>query len=1063
MPDTATMSASITVRLFGSPAVLVNGQPVTQFHSSRAAALVYYLAATNRSHAREGLATLFWSEWSDAQAKTNLRSTLYYLPDVLKPFMDVSRTAVTLHPHAVQEVDVLAFAAHLRTAQQPALDPTERARALAAAVDLYGGEFLQGFHLNDADAFDEWARGEREHYHLLAIGAHAELIAHHADRHEYLPAIDYATRLLQLEPLHEETYRRLMWMLATSGQQSAALDLFQSCRRLLTEDAGAEPEDETVELYERILAGDFAPSPRPAAQQAPALRHNLPADLTPFLGREAEVDEVRRLLLAPHARLVTIAGLGGAGKTRLATEVARTFVAGWPQQDAFADGVFFVNLAPVEPVESVGEQLAEQIALALDLALAANAPPIAQVSAMLAGKSTLLMFDNFEHLTAATPALLHLLHTVPSLKALVTSRVRLNVAGERVVPIEGLAVPAEDAALSARSTTEPLALFAATHLFVEAAEAASPDFRVDDAARVAIVHICRLLDGMPLAIELAAGWVRLLSCTEIAAEIRQDLDLLEDSRVEASGRRRSLRAVFDASWRQLTPGQQRVLRRLAIFRDGCTRNAAADVAGATLSDLALLVDHSLLRRIDAAGGAPGVTRYALQEVLRQFAAEQLDGDEELLIAGRHLEWFLAWLGRHRPALRGGDQAAAVSAIAADIENVRAAVRRTFQQTDAPAEHGVATLWPALAALFHFYDMRSWFLEGETTFRHAAEMARTWAAAAPAGSRHDLVVLTAQLDARRGWFLFHLGDYALSEMLLQGSLTTFVFAGEEMPAIFNYNYLGALFRHLGRVDEAHAMLTEARRLATIHRDDYALSTALNIEGQVALLADDLPTARQACRRALDIKRRIGDQWGMTYSLSYLGRLAQIERNDAEAHALYSESMDIYRAIGDRRGIAFASRNLGDIAYRRGEYAEAERLYQASLALYREIGARMEASQSLSRLGEAALAQQEDDAAELLFFDALRLARGVRSTPAMIAALLGLAALAVQQRTHARAAALLHAVQMHRDASQEQRGRAAQLAALLAVADLSVPADHVEPLEHLVDDLLINHAPLSSAVA
>lgn len=1055
------MSAQVTFRLFGSPAVLVDGRPVTQFHSNRAAALLYYLAATDRPHTREVLAALLWGEWNDTQAKTNLRSTLYYLPDSIKPCLEIARATVSVRPQSVADVDVLAFAAHLRAAEQATLDPAGRARALVAAIERYGGEFLQGFHLNDADAFDEWARGEREHYHLLAIGAYAELIAHHADRHEYLPAIDYATRLLKLEPLHEETYRRLMWMLATSGQQSAALDLFQSCRRLLAEDAGAEPDDETIELYERILAGDFAPSPRPAAQQAPALRHNLPADLTPFLGREAEVEEVRRLLLAAHVRLVTVAGLGGAGKTRLAIEVARTFVAGWQEDGAFADGVFFVNLAPVEPVDPVGDQLAEQIALALDLALAANAPPIAQVSAMLAGKSTLLVLDNFEHLTAAIPALLHLLHTVPSLKALVTSRLRLNVAGERVVPIEGLALPADDAPLAERAAGEPLALFAATRLFIQAAEAVAPGFQPDAATRAAVVRICRLLDGMPLAIELAAGWVRLLSCAEIADEIRQGLDLLEDSRVEASGRRRSLRAAFDASWRQLTPGQQRVLRRLAIFRDGCTREAAADVAGATLADLALLVDHSLLRRNEPAGS--GGTRYALQEVLRQFAAEQLAADEDVLLADRHMGWFLAWLARHRPALRGGEQPAAVSAIAADIENVRSAVRRAFQQGDAPAEHDLAALWPALAALFHYYDMRSWFLEGETTFRHAAEAARRWAAAA-VGDRRDLVVLTAQLDARRGWFLFHLGDYALSEMLLQGSLTTLLLEGEESVAVFNYNYLGALFRHLGRVDEARAMLAEARRLATIHRNDYALSTALNIEGQVALLADDLPAARQACRRALDLKRRIGDQWGMTYSLSYLGRLAQIERNDAEAHALYSESMAIYRAIGDRRGIAFASRNLGDIAYRRADYADAERLYHASLALYREIGARMEASQSLSRLGETALAQQDEEAATLALFDALRLARGVRSTPAMLAALLGLAALSVQQGDHPRAAALLHAVQSHRDVSQEQRSRAAQLAALLpASAGPSAAERHAESLETLVDDLLINHAPLSAAMS
>lgn len=1062
------MLPHLEIHLFGAPTLAVDRVPVTRFHSAKVAALLYYLAATHRTQTRESLATLLWTDLPADQARKNLRGALYHVPAALEPFLEVTRDAVTLHLPAPDSVDSVLFAAHLHAAERLPPATAERAALLEDAARLYRGELLQGFSVYDAEAFDEWLRGEREHFRMLAMQTLNDLVVYHANRRDDLRAVDHASRLLTLDPLREETHRHLMLLLARSGQQSAAVAHYRTCQKLLADELGAAPDVETTELYHRILAGEFSRqaeivlrSPEPVAP-----RHNLPAALTPFVGRAAEVAQARGYLLDPTVRLVTIAGLGGAGKTRLALEAASSFVASaqTPPPDSagtrapqpFPDGVWFVPLADLEPAAEVAEagaRVAHAVAVTLQVPLTGAENPAVQLDHALADKQLLIILDNFEHLAAAAPALLTLLQGAPGLKLLLTSQGRTNLRGEQIVPLSGLDLPT-DAAES--DSAEEFAASPAARLFLQTARTVAPHFEIDPPTQAAVMRICRLVQGLPLAIELAAAWARLLSCQEIADEVQNNLDFLESAGAagadQTAGRQRSLRAVFLHSWRLLTPIEQQALRRLAIFRGGCTRAAAIQVTGATLTHLAALADKALLRTTAQAtdpGTAPQ-TRYELQDVLRQFATEHLaEAGEADELAARHAAYFRAWLAAQEPALRGAGQQAAVALIGQELENVRSALRWHVQRLADPATAELPDLWPAFAAAFHFLDLRSWFQEGEALFREAA------AALVPTGHTSPTpgapARLWALLSARQGWFAFHLAHSEESVWLLRTGLERLLADREEHAAVFNYIYLGAVYRHQGRLDAAEEALHAALRIAQAHGDAYESGSAWNILGQVALLRGDLTRAQTCCRRALQIKREIGDRWGMTYALTYLGRTAQALGSLDEAAALFEESVAIYRALGDRRGMAFSAANLADVARRRGDYARAASLYRESLALYRAIGQRMEMSLTLTRLAAVHLADDEQAAAAADLRAALATARAIQSAPAMAAGLLGWAELAVRRGESGQALSVLAALHVSSVGGQELQDRARGLLAAVAGTEDLVRLP-TRPFAELVDEIL-----------
>jgi len=1066
------MTAYPQIKLFGTPAITHGGQPVTGFISNKAVATIYFTAASAQTQGRDLLATLLWTNSTDTYAKKNLRNVLSNLRDLLGDAIDITRETVSLPTLVYEATDSNRFLALFKQAEQTT-DADQRRPLLAAAVALYHGPFLAGFQIGDAEAFDEWLRGERERFGLLAIQALHELVTGSSPQGKVLEGINYATQLLKLDPLREETHRHLMQLLALDGQVSAALTQYRSCQKLLRDELGIDPDAETQELYRRIQAGEFrkasiAPviiTPAPSVATTP--RTVLPAEITGFVGRTAEVAQVQQRLAEPGCRLLTITGMGGVGKTRLALRAGHALT-NRPTNapPTYRDGIYFVPLAALTPNAQLEHQLPTAIAAQIQLPLSGATAPATQLRQALYDKELLLILDNCEHLPMA-PLLTPLLEETQHLQCLVTSRSRLNVRGEHLLHLSGLSLPAETpvagSAAAVDSNRDGNHESDAVRLFVQSVRTVHADFVLDRQTAPLVTKICQFLHGLPLGIELAASWARFLTLDEIVQEIQQNLDFLDTTLDEAPEPQQGLRAVFMKSWRLLSTAEQQLLRRLAIFRGNFTRAAAMQVCSATLPLLATLNDKSLIQRnalpAEESHNGAGSARlsYRLHPVIHQYAAEQLAQAQEVSsYQARHAMYMAGLLAEQRSDLQSARQQAALRLIHSEIENVRAAWQWFIDHLphgDVDLSATETTISQGMDNLFHFYDMRSWFQEGETVFgqlaRQLATFATSQAATIAAETAYTAWALQAKAQARQGWFAFHLGRYMESRRLLVESLERLQQLQAETETIFNLNYLGALLRHLGEFTQATTYLQEALRLARRHNDPMSTSIALNILGQIASLQGDLVEARRLCQEALQIKRTIGDRWGMTYSLSYLGRVIQASGDFTTAQKLFAESLTICQEIGDQRGAAFALQNLGDTDFATGDLVAAGQRYQASLSIYRTIGNRAESSLTLARLGETYRAGGDSVQARQALLEALTLAWALPSTPGLLAALLGLAALDLAAGQPAQAIPPLCYVYQHPASTRQQRQQAAQF---LASAGADLTSDVTWDVSHYVQTVL-----------
>jgi predicted ATPase len=668
----------LEISLLGPFRVTVDGNPVTRFEADTARALLAYLALCASRQApcrRETLAGLLWPEQPEAEARHNLRQALSRVrkaigdQDAEPPFLLVTRQTIQINSESDTWLDVSAFDGLIAACQGHHHRRLEACRScmqrLGEAVELYRGDLLGGFSLNSAP-FEEWLVAERERRHRQALDALHHLASYHERRGEHEQVQGYAQRQLALEPWREEAHRQLVRALALSGQRAAALVQYEACCQVLTEELGVEPEGETTALYERIRDGkldDLARAPP----------HNLPVPVTPFVGREVEMAEIEECLGDPDCRLLTLVGPGGIGKTRLALEVAMT------QVDAFEHGVFFVPLAPLQSADAIVPAVARVLGFSLSVDARADAPQeLAQyVTARqqllnyLRQRNLLLVLDNLEHLLTGVDVVTAILRTAQEVRILATSRERLNVQGEHLYPVAGV-----DYLDGVDATRTELLLSSAVRLFLHSARRVQPDLKATDENLAQVGQICRLVQGVPLAILLAAAWVGMLTPAEIATEIKQGIDILETSLRDVPERHRSVRAVFDHSWSLLAGREQEAFRGLSVFRGGFTRQAAQKVIGATLRDLTSLLHKSLLYRVSA-------DRYDLaHELLRQYAVEKLEAagraDE---VRDAHSTYYAGLIPQREADLGGRRQLETLGATKADSENMLTAWTRALERKD----------------------------------------------------------------------------------------------------------------------------------------------------------------------------------------------------------------------------------------------------------------------------------------------------------------------------------------------------------------------------------------------
>jgi DNA-binding SARP family transcriptional activator/predicted ATPase len=688
----------LAIRTLGSFQVSIETRPITKFESNKAKALLAYLAVeSSQAHSREKLASLFWPEMPSKRASSNLSQTLYNLRQLLgdhlvqPPYFLRGREAVQFNPESDHWLDVQAFTAQLAEGNLQARSQGETRpglyQRLEAAVELYRGDFLEGLTFDSSLAFDEWVLVVRQRLQRQVLMALHRLAGYYAERGEIARALPYAWRQVDLDPLNEPACRQLMRLLAASGQRSQALAQFERLRVMLAEELAVAPEAETLQLWERLRGAGGLPA------LSERRSHNLPAFLTPLIGRRKELAELKERLWGEECRLLTILGPGGSGKTRLALEVARS------SQEVFGHGVFFVPLNPVQSPASILPAVVE----ALGLPRQEGDQHQTQLTNYLRNKSLLLVLDGFEHLLEGAGMLVEILSLAPGLKILVTSRTRLNVKGEHLYPLGGLHYP------QGKARQAEILEADAIQLLVHSLQRARLEYQPSASDLNHLLWVCRRVQGMPLGILLAASWGAALSPEEIAGEVSRSLDFLSADWADVPARQRSMRATFDHTWNLLGERERAVFQSLAVFRGAFTRRAARVISGASPHELRALVDRSLLWN-----KSPGW--YEVHELLRQYGREKLAGSArvEREVCARHSAYYLEQLVRLGGDLKGAQQEVALANIHLEHENYRAAWIWTVEQGAA------AQLAPALGTLCLYYELSLRFAEGESACRAASE-------------------------------------------------------------------------------------------------------------------------------------------------------------------------------------------------------------------------------------------------------------------------------------------------------------------------------------------------------
>ncbi|HET9223242.1 MAG TPA: tetratricopeptide repeat protein, partial [Roseiflexaceae bacterium] len=960
--------------VFGTPRIEHDGQ-VVPLRRSKALALLAYLALTRQAQDRTALLTLLWPEFDDASARNNLRRELSLLKAALDAeILIVDRLQVAWDPQVDVWVDVLAFQARIAVYRDHRHEPGEACsacvEALTSAVGLYVDEFAAGFSLPDSPSFDEWQFFQREGLRQQLAEALQALIHWHSARQAHGTAFELARRWLALDPLHEPAQRELMRQYAWSGQPSAALRQYEELTRLLEKELGVTPEDETIELYRRIRSrafarqGDKQTSRQAEAHQDVALAQSpgLPVSVsagrqlpsnTGFVGRRRELADLLRRLTDPDCRLLTIVGPGGIGKTSLALQAARVLAEEWSGDDALADGVLFVPLAAVD--SSSG--LLAALAGAAQFEFYPDVAPHQQLLDYFREKRMLIVLDNFEQLLHTAQAIAELLAAAPHLRLLVTSRAALSLHDEWFHPIEGLSFPAAPDEILGVSQ---LARFDAVRLFEQHARRIRSEFSLGNAA-VHVVKLCRLVEGMPLAIELAASWLKVLTVEQVVDALERGLDILSARDRTTPERHRNMRTVLEQSWHLLTEAEQQALAGLSAFYGRFSATAARAVAGATLDLLATLVEQSLLRH-----GADG--RFQLHELVRQFAREKLAlaPEHESAVRQQHSRYYLALLKGWNSALEA-DRASSALETSDDAENIQAA------WSWAGARQEIAAIEQALEPLADFYQSRGLYQHGLASFASAAAYLATTNGLA-AQIEHQQI--RTRLLGRQGLFCYLLGDYNAASSYLERCLPAaqaLALAHEEALAL---SLLGQIAAWRGDYELAKQHLRQSLAISRAQNDNSGSATTLERLAEILCDLGDLEGAKQLGLESLALSRELQHPDRIGHALDRLGYVAFCFGRYQEAAAYYQEALALFGSIDHQLGGALELGGHGLVAWA-GSAArlhEAQAYYEQSLALFRRLGHQRHIAERLIDLSELASDNGEYPQAWRYAEEALTIARG-----------------------------------------------------------------------------------------
>ncbi|HKY54529.1 MAG TPA: BTAD domain-containing putative transcriptional regulator, partial [Anaerolineales bacterium] len=648
------MSPRLALHFLGIPELILDNTSITT-DRRKAIALLAYLAVNGGKYTREFLSGLLWPDYEQKKAFSNLRRTIWEVHQAIgESWLLADRESVRLNPETEIDLDVARFQELLIQSHQQS-EPANRISLLVEATKLYRNHFLTGFSLKDAYPFNEWVYSESEELRRKLADALTTLSDDYCSLGQPEKAIPHARRLISLDPLNESAHRQLMEVYIQAGQHSAALKQYQTCEEILRKELNLDPQPETRTLYKKIRKREIKPALVEKQNEPITPKHNLPSQLSTFIGREKEQDEIINLVAKHH--LVTLAGVGGIGKTRLSLQVGQSLINTYP------DGVWFIALDSLSDPNLVPQT----VAAVFDIRETAGRPVIEILMNMLREKTTLLILDNCEHLLDACAELItDLLTNCPNLKILMTSREILNMEGEAIYYPPPLSIPGDSTLL------EKLTNYESVQLFSDRASLALSSFRLTNENIQSVVEICRKVDGIPLAIELAAARINVLQVKEILNQLNESFALLASNGRRTLPRQQTLQASMDWSWGLLTDAERIFLQQLSVFAGGWTLGSAQAVCDGNVLDLTSALVKKSLIMVDQK--SVGDTRYQFHEIVRQYIREKLiESGEEEDIRTRHLQYFLQLSEEAEQALRGPTQIEWISRLNDERDNVRAAL------------------------------------------------------------------------------------------------------------------------------------------------------------------------------------------------------------------------------------------------------------------------------------------------------------------------------------------------------------------------------------------------------
>ncbi len=726
--------------------------------------------------------------------------------------------------------------------------------------------------------------------------------------------------------------------IAWGGQILATPEVLNSC--------SLPPEVVVKELGKHMLKDLGEPqllycitSPDLKIQEFPPLRsltahiHNLPVQSTPFLGREKELAEIEHLLQIPDCRLLTIIGPGGIGKSRLALQAAADMIEIFPQ------GIFVIPLAPLTSIESLISAVAEQI----KFNFYSKQDPKTQLISYLSEKKMLLIFDNFEHIIEGASIITEILKNAPQVKIIVTSRQMLNLQGEWLHQLQGLEVP--------ETETVDIENYSAVQLFLQSARRFKADFSPSEGDISYVIRICQLVSGIPLGIELASSWLRILSLEEITKEIEKSFDFLTSKIRDLPERHQSLRAVFEYSWQLLSNEEKKSLARLSVFPRKFSRDAAEKIAGATLSLLSLLIDKSLLIR-DSSG------YYEIIGVLRQYAREKLSEfpEEQTNTRNMFCEYYAEFISTVESEMQSNRVFEIASVVNRELDNIRAAWSTIIDQQNN------RLIEKAVSGIFYIYDTNGWLKEGSEIFQKIIDRLEEERNESEKDAGSPLL---GKLYTRQAMFLYQLGNYDRARELLNLSLKIARKYENKKEMGACYNTMGNISYMLSDFEHAKKMYNSWLEIATELNLQKGIAGAYNNLGVIAYRLREYEKAKDFFEKSRHIAEAIGYEKGIAFADTNIALVLHATGKHQEARKIFLEALKFDQKIGDKISIANTLNNLGLVYKALEEYDNARKVFEESLAIRRETGDRMGMTIAYVNLGELDYLQGEYEKALLQF--------------------------------------------------------------------------------------------------